>query len=102
MNKLSQILAIRVFFLYSGVSEVACFTIVYFSSDGTRRALQTGNIFRSRKYWPMFGCTGNNVDNMFEVLMLDCRNYFIMGLQSLRFGCVELLYGGCYVLTYKS
>ena len=45
----------------------------------------------------MFGCTGNNVENVFEVLMLGCRNYFIMGLQSLGFGCVELLYGGCYV-----
>ena len=45
----------------------------------------------------MFGCTGNNVENVFEVLMLGCRNCFIMGLQSLQFGCVELLHGGCYV-----
>ena len=45
----------------------------------------------------MFGCIGNNVENVFEVLMLGSRHYFIMGLQSLRFGCEELLYGGCYV-----
>ena len=75
--------------------------MVYFSFDRARKALQNGNIFRSRKYWAMFGCTGNNVENVCEVLMLGCRNYFIMGLQSLRFGCVELLYDGCYV-TYKS
>ena len=71
--------------------------MVYFSFDRARKALQNGNIFRSRKYWAMFGFTGNNAENVCEVLMLGCRNYFIMSLQSLRFGCVELLYGGCYV-----
>ena len=71
--------------------------MVYFSFDRARKVLQTGSIFKSRKYWAMFGCTGNNVENVFEVLVLGCRNYFIMGLQTLRLGCVELLYGGCYV-----
>ena len=40
----------------------------------------------------MFGCTGNYVEKVFEVLMLGCGNYFIMGLQFLRFGCVDFLY----------
>ena len=47
MLKVSQILAIRIFFLYSSVSEVACFTIVYFLFERARKVLQNGNIFRS-------------------------------------------------------
>ena len=49
MPILRQILAIRIFFLYSSVSEVARFMMVYFSFDRAQKAVLTGNIFRSRK-----------------------------------------------------
>ena len=49
IQKLSQILAIRIYFLYSSVSEVACFTMVYFSFDRAHKVLHNRNIFRSRK-----------------------------------------------------
>ena len=49
MQKLSKILAIRIFFLYSSVSEVTCFMMVYFSFDRARKVVLTGIIFRSRK-----------------------------------------------------
>ena len=49
MSKLSQILAIRMFFLYSSVSEFAFVTIVYFSLDRAPKDLVTENIFKSRK-----------------------------------------------------
>ena len=45
MWKLSQILAIRIYFLYSSVSVVACFTMVYFGFDRARKVVVTGNIF---------------------------------------------------------
>ena len=49
MQKLSQILAILIYFLYSSVTEVAGFTMAFFSFDGARKALQNGYIFRWRK-----------------------------------------------------